>query len=88
MELLRTRNGCLVRLTIGNRQFAALSGTVELAEPVSVQWLLASPAKAAAVRYEKVLALRRYDGLEPGLQSGQELPASLSLRRHGGLKAE
>ena len=88
VELLRTRNGCLVRLTIGNRQFAALSGTVELAEPVSVQWLLASPAKAAAVRYEKVLALRRYDGLEPGLQSGQELPASLSLRRHGGLKAE
>ena len=76
--------GSLARLTIGNRQFVALSGNVELAEPVSAQWLLASPAKPTAVRYGNVLALRRYDWLE----SGDALPASLSLRRGGGLKAE
>lgn len=35
VEVLRTRNGCLVRLTIGNRQFVTLSGRVELAQPVS-----------------------------------------------------
>lgn len=84
VEVLRTRGGSLARLTIGNRQFVALSGNVELAEPVSAQWLLASPAKPTAVRYENVLALRRYDWLE----SGDALPASLSLRRGGGLKAE
>ena len=83
VEALRTRNGCLVRLTVGNRQFAALAGTVELAQPLPVQWLLASPAKPAAVRYENVLALRRYDWLPPGTETS----ASLSLRRHGGLKA-
>ena len=84
VEVLRTRGGSLARLTIGNRQFVALSGNVELAEPVSAQWLLASPAKPTAVRYGNVLALRRYDWLE----SGDALPASLSLRRGGGLKAE
>ena len=84
VEVLRTRNGCLVRLTIGNRQFAAVSGSVELAKPVSVQWLLASTAKTGAVQYENVLALRRYDWFE----SGRELHDSLSLRRSGGEKME
>ena len=34
VEVLRTRGGSLARLTIGNRQFVALSGNVDLAEPV------------------------------------------------------
>ena len=84
VELLRTRNGCLVRLTIGNRQFAAINGSVELAEPVPVQWLLASPAKPEAVRYEKILTLRRYGWI----RSAEEPSASLSLRRSGGVKME
>ena len=84
VELLRTRNGCLVRLTIGNRQFAAINGSVELAEPVPVQWLLASPAKPEAVRYEKILTLRRYGWI----RSAEEASASLSLRRSGGVKME
>lgn len=84
VELLRTRNGCLVRLTIGNRQFAAINGSVELAEPVLVQWLLASPAKPEAVRYEKILTLRRYGWI----RSAEEPSASLSLRRSGGVKME
>ena len=82
VEILRTRAGVLVRLTIGNRQFVTLSGKVELAQPLSAQWLLASPAKPDAVRYENVLALRQYDWM----QGGEELCSSLSLRRRGGLK--
>ena len=84
VEVLRTRNGCLVRLTIGNRQFVTLSGRVELAQPVSAQWLLASPARPEAVQYKEVLALRRYDWM-PG---GAAQSSSLSLRRYGGLRAE
>ena len=84
VEVLRTRNGCLVRLTIGNRQFVTLSGRVELAQPVSARWLLASPARPEAVQYKEVLALRRYDWM-PG---GAVQFSSLSLRRYGGLRAE
>ena len=84
VEMLRTRNGCLVRLTVGNRQFAVVNGTVELAKQVTVQWLLASPAKPDAVQYKNVLALRSYDWMD----NGKELAASISLRRHGGLKTE
>ena len=50
VEVLRTRNGCLVRLTVGNRQFAVVNGTVELAKQVTVQWLLASPAQHPALK--------------------------------------
>lgn len=84
VEVLRTRNGCLVRLTIGNRQFVTLSGRVKLAQPVSARWLLASPARPEAVQYKEVLALRRYDWM-PG---GAAQSSSLSLRRYGGLRAE
>lgn len=84
VEMLRTRKGCLVRLTVGNRQFAVVNGTVELAKQVTVQWLLASPAKPDAVQYKNVLALRSYDWMD----NRKELAASISLRRHGGLKTE
>ena len=84
VEVLRTRNGCLVRLTIGNRQFVTLSGRVELAQPVSARWLLASPARPEAVQYKEVLALRRYDWMSGGAAHS----SSLSLRRYGGLRAE
>ena len=82
VEMLRTRNGCLVRLTVGNRQFAVVNGTVELAKQVTVQWLLASPAKPDAVQYKNVLALRSYDWMD----NRKERAASISLRRRGGLK--
>ena len=84
VEMLRTRNGCLVRLTVGNRQFAVVNGTVELAKQVTVQWLLASTAKPDAVQYKNVLAMRSYDWMD----NRKELAASISLRRHGGLKTE
>ena len=82
VEITRTREGCLVRLTIGGRQFAALSGKVELTQPVTAQWLLASPAKPAAVRYQNVLALRHYDWMK----DGAEPSSSLTLRPDGTVK--
>ena len=84
VELARTGRGGLVRLTIGSRQFAALSGTVELAKPLQVEWLLASLTKPRDVQWKRVLALHTY-----GWMDADETPlASLRLRRHGGLKTE
>lgn len=80
VELLRTRQGCLVRLTIGNRQFVTLSGGVELAQPLQTEWLVATAKKPEAVQYHKLLALRSYSWMPPETQ----YTSSLSLRRTGG----
>ena len=85
VETLRTRSGCLVRLTIGEQQFVTVSGTVTLAEPVRVQWLLASPAKPEAVQWEQLLS--RSDHYQ-WMQGGEAVYASLSLRPSGGWRAE
>ena len=80
VETLRTRSGCLVRLTIGEQQFVTVSGTVTLAEPVRAQWLLASPAKPEQL-------LSRSDHYQ-WMQGGEAVYASLSLRPSGGWRAE
>lgn len=80
VELLRTRQGCLVRLTIGNRQFVTLSGGAELAQPLQTEWLVATAKKPEAVQYHKLLALRSYSWMPPETQ----YTSSLSLRRTGG----
>ena len=85
VETLHTRFGCLVRLTIGEQQFVTVSGTVTLAEPVRVQWLLASPAKPEAVQWEQLLS--RSDHYQ-WMQGGEAVYASLSLRPSGGWRAE
>lgn len=85
VETLRTRFGCLVRLTIGEQQFVTVSGTVTLAEPVRVQWLLASPAKPEAVQWEQLLS--RSDHYQ-WMQGGEAVYASLGLRPSGGWRAE
>ena len=85
VETLRTRSGCLVRLTIGEQQFVTVSGTVTLAEPVRAQWLLASPAKPEAVQWEQLLS--RSDHYQ-WMQDGEAVYASLSLRPSGGWRAE
>jgi len=82
VELLRTREGCLVRLSIGNRQFVTLSGRAELAQPLQTEWLIATPKKPETVQYQKLLALCRYSWMAPETQ----YTASLSLRRTGGEK--
>ena len=79
-ELLRTREGSLVRLSIGNRQYVTLSGRAELAQPLQTEWLSATPKKPETVQYQKQLALRRYSWMAPETQ----YTASLSLRRPGG----
>lgn len=85
VETLRTRFGCLVRLTIGEQQFVTVSGTVTLAEPVRAQWLLASPAKPEAVQWEQLLS--RSDHYQ-WMQGREAVYASLSLRPSGGWRAE
>lgn len=85
VETLRTRSGCLVRLTIGEQQFVTVSGTVTLAEPVRVQWLLASPAKPEAVQWEQLLSRSEH---YQWMQGGEAVYASLSLRPSGGWRAE
>lgn len=84
MELLRTREGCLVRLSIGNRQFVTLSGKAELAQSLQTEWLIATPKKPETVQYQKLLALRSYSWMPPETQ----YTASLSLRRTGGERLE
>ena len=85
VETLRTRFGCLVRLTIGEQQFVTVSGTVTLAEPVRAQWLLASPAKPGGVQWEQLLSRRDH---YQWMQGGEAVYASLSLRPSGGWRAE
>ena len=85
VETLRTRFGCLARLTIEEQQFVTVSGTVTLAEPVRAQWLLASPAKPEAVQWEQLLS--RSDHYQ-WMQGGEAVYASLSLRPSGGWRAE
>ena len=84
VELLRTLEGCLVRLSIGNRQFVTLSGKAELAQPLQTEWLIATPKKPETVQYQKLLALRSYSWMPPETQ----YTASLSLRRTGGERLE
>ena len=58
VEVLRTREGCVVRATAAGRQLVTLSGTVRLAKPLRADWLLASMARPDSVRYRNFLTLR------------------------------
>ena len=58
VEVLRTREGCVVRATAAGRQLVTLSGTVRLAKPLRADWLLASMARPDSVRYRNLLTLR------------------------------
>lgn len=85
LEVLRTADGCLVRMTIGNRRFAALSGEVRLASRIPVQWLLASAADPADVQYQECLSLSsKYDWM----RHAEELPTAIALRRNGGIRLD
>ena len=55
LELVRTRTGCAVRVTAAGQTFLTLSGTVRFAQPIEVDWLLASMARPNRVVYRKML---------------------------------
>ena len=55
LEVLRTQTGCAVRFTIEGQSFVTLSGTVRFAQPLEVDWLLASMARPDGVRYRGLL---------------------------------
>ena len=83
LEVLRVQNGCIVRITAAGRQFAALSGSVPLAKPVRVDWLLASPARPDAVQYTDCLTLSSaYRWMEENAET--ETASCLALRPGGG----
>lgn len=84
LGVLRAKEGCLVQVTVGNRRFAVLSGEVQLARPMAVQWLIASSTVPDAVRYDQVLAMGRYEWMDT------EVPvhSSMALRRYGGCRLE
>ena len=83
LEVLRVQNGCIVRITAAGRQFVALSGSVQLAKPVRVDWLLASPARPDAVRYTDCLTLSSaYHWMEENAET--ETASCLALRPGGG----
>ena len=83
LEVLRVQNGCIVRITAAGRQFAALSGSVPLAKPVRVDWLLASPARPDAVQYTDCLTLSSaYHWMEENAET--ETASCLALRPGGG----
>lgn len=55
LEFVRTRTGCAVRVTAAGQTFLTLSGTVRFAQPVEVDWLLASMARPNRVVYREML---------------------------------
>lgn len=84
-EIYRTSSGCAVRLDVAGRSLAALSGTVELAKQVEVDWLLASPANPEALQWDNMLALSsNYHWMIGG--ETYSACGSLALRPNGGAK--
>ena len=57
VELWRGREGCLVRLTAGRKQFVTLSGRVRPTKQIRADWLLASPARPERVQCQNWLTL-------------------------------
>lgn len=84
VETLRTRHGCVVRVTAGGSALAAVSGDAALAKPILADWLLASPADPASLRFQGVVSLA--DAYP--WQQGRIFPTarSLSIRPGGGVR--
>lgn len=55
LEVVRTRNGCAVRFDAAGQSFLTLSGTVQFAKPLQVDWLLASTARPSRVAYRHLM---------------------------------
>lgn len=82
LELLRVQSGCIVRVEVAGRQLVTLSGSVQLANSIQADWLLASPARPDAVQYAHCLTLsRQYRWMET---LAVETASRLALRPGGG----
>ncbi len=83
VELLRTGEGCLVRVRAAGRSLASLSGSVRLAKPLSADWLLASPARPYSVHYTHLLtSSTNYRWMQEEAENWK--PAEALLLRPGG----
>ena len=79
LEVLRTQTGCAVRFTIEGQSFVTLSGTVRFAQPLEVDWLLASMARPDGVCYQGLLT-RSTDYRWMGEDGGRQEKTLLSFR--------
>lgn len=97
LEVLRTQTGCAVRFTIEGQSFVTLSGTVRFAQPLEVNWLLASMARpdgqlsgllgfqiadAVALGAEEVLPV---DGGQQQVGAGERLQRFVQMGRQVGV---
>ena len=77
-ELLKTPDGIILVVEAGGWRLGTVSGSPELAAPVAVDWLLASPSNPQPFRWQGAAALGRYGWMDPdadpaaGLLLGQE----------------
>ena len=84
IEVLHLRSGSAVRVTVDRWQMAAVSGDFELASPVEVDWLLASPADPSAFRWRGLVVLGDgYDWMTEDAPRARRL----LLRPGGGVSA-
>lgn len=74
IDVLRTKNGCAVRIAAAGQSFVALSGSVLLDTPLTADYLLASATRPDSVKYQHLLTLstkyRWMDLLEDAETSG------------------
>lgn len=83
VDILRTKNGCAVRITAADRTFVTLSGSVSLEKPLSADYLLASMSRPDSVKYQTILTLsRKYRWME--LPEDADLAGSVVLRKETG----
>lgn len=79
LDVLRTKNGCAVKITAAGQSFVTLSGSVLLDKPLTADYLLASSSRPDSVKYQTLLTLStKYRWME--LPEGTETSGSLVLR--------
>ena len=87
LEILRTQEGCAVRVTAAGRQLVTLSGNVRLARPLKADWLLASGSRPDSVQYRALMSLSTNYRWMKDPVDGEALPDTLLLRPGGGERA-
>lgn len=79
LDILRTKNGCAVKITAAGQSFITLSGSVLLDKPLTADYLLASASRPDSVKYQHLLTLStKYRWME--LPEDTEISSSLVLR--------
>ncbi len=79
LDILRTKNGCAVKITAAGQSFITLSGSVLLEKTLTTDYLLASASRPDSVKYQHLLTLStKYRWME--LPENTEISSSLVMR--------